>query len=406
MRISVKVAIPIVASLFGTLMLLAASQTAANNTGSVAPALAGFDSKTNGFVSQAQFDADRDLFEEKEDLADGLGPVYNAPGCADCHGNPVVGGGSQITELRAGHWDGSQFTAHPGGSLIQDRAIHPDVQERMLPGFEIRATRLSVNTLGDGYIEAIADSTLMSIANGQPLGMRGEAILVPVLEANGALRVGRFGWKNQHASLESFAADAYLNEMGITSPLQSVENTSNGNSVANYDQVPDPENNGADVRAFAEFIRATKVPPRDETLANTSDADAGFKIFKEIGCDTCHVPTIVTAPPGTAINGGTFIVPPALGNKIIHPFSDFLLHNIGTGDGILQNGGPSTRNKLRTTPLWGLRTRSRLMHDGESYTRTEAILRHGGEAIIPAGLFRFGLSSLERSQLLTFLNSL
>ncbi len=79
MRISVKVAIPIVASLFGTLMLLAASQTAANNTGSVAPALAGFDSKTNGFVSQAQFDADRDLFEEKEDLADGLGPVYNAP---------------------------------------------------------------------------------------------------------------------------------------------------------------------------------------------------------------------------------------------------------------------------------------------------------------------------------------
>jgi hypothetical protein len=72
------------------------------------------------------------------------------------------------------------------------------------------------------------------------------------------------------------------------------------------------------------------------------------------------------------INGGTFVVPAALGNKVIHPFSDFLLHDVGTGGGIIQNGGPSTANKLRTPPLWGLRTRTRHMQDGLSVTPTDA----------------------------------
>ena len=158
---------------------------------------------------------------------------------------------------------------------------------------------------------------------------------VTTFALHGALRAGRFGWKNQHASLVSFAADAYLNEMGITSPLQPTENTSNGNSVAKYDKVDDPEDEGEDVESFASFMRATKAPSRNTALANTSDAQAGERLFKQIGRALCHVSTIVTAPPGTPINGGKFRVPEALGNKIIHPFSDFLLHDIGTGDGTI-----------------------------------------------------------------------
>jgi CxxC motif-containing protein (DUF1111 family) len=166
-----------------------------------------------------------------------------------------------------------------------------------------------------------------------------------------------------------------------------------------------PKINGADVRAFARFIRATKVPPRDENLAGTADAKAGVQIFARIGCETCHVGSIVTAPEGTTINGGAFVIPQALGNKMIHPFSDFLLHDVGTGDGIVQNGGASSANKMRTPPLWGLRTHSRLMHDGLSLTLADAILRHKGEATASVSAFR-ALSRSELQQLLVFLNSL
>jgi CxxC motif-containing protein (DUF1111 family) len=230
-------------------------------------------------------------------------------------------------------------------------------------------------------------------------------VRVPLLEAEGMTRVGRFGWKNQQASLLSFAADAYLNEQGITSRLLRDENTSMGSSTAAYDTVADPEDVKDDIDRFAEFMRATKAPPRDATLATTIDARAGEHIFNSIGCNICHVPTITTAPAGTPINGGTFTVPDALGNKVIHPYSDFLLHDVGTGDGIVQNGGQSTAQKLRTPPLWGLRTRTRLMHDGEALTRLEAIVRHGGEASFVINNFRF-LSVAQKAQLLTFLNSL
>src|SRR3989441_9278733 len=304
--------------------------------------------------------------------ADGLGPVYNAQSCGECHQNPTSGGISQINELRAGHFNGFNFVDHPGGSLINDRAINANFQERVLGGNEVRTFRTSLNTLGDGFVECIDSNTLVAISNRQPFGMRGQFIQVPVLESGNQVRGGRFGWKNQHASRLSFAADAYLNEMGITSPLQPNENTSNGNPVDAFDNVSDPDNDGEDVEAFARFMRATKAPPRDEALAATPSARRGDQLFTLIGCDACHVRSITTAPPGTVINQGAFTVPPALGGKTIHPFGDFLLHNVGTGDGIVQNGGPTTRNKVRTAPLWGMRTRIRLMHDGLSLSRNEA----------------------------------
>jgi CxxC motif-containing protein (DUF1111 family) len=105
------------------------------------------------------------------------------------------------------------------------------------------------------------------------------------------------------------------------------------------------------------------------------------------------------------INQGAFTVPDALGNKVIHPFGDFLLHNIGTGDGIVQNGGQGTRNMVRTAPLWGMRSRDRLMHDGDTLTRNEAILRHGGQATSVINNYQ-ALSTAQKNQLITFLNSL
>ncbi|HKB14098.1 MAG TPA: di-heme oxidoredictase family protein [Vicinamibacterales bacterium] len=383
---------------------------------------AGFDNLTNGFVTQAEFDAARTTFEERDGIAEGLGPVYNAQSCAECHQNPLTGGGSQVAELRAGHNDiFGNFVDPPGGSLINDRAIDAVIQERV-PGAEtIRTLRMSTNVLGAGFVEAINSNTLVAIANAQPgqSGGRiaGQVIQVPLFETSGAVRVGRFGWKNQQASLLSFASDAYLNEMGITNRFNLVENTSMGRSVAAYDTVPDNtpcasnaavtcgEDAEEDIAIFATFMRATKAPPRDSALAATADAIAGANLFNAIGCNICHTPAITTAAVGTVINGGAFTVPPALGNKIIHPYSDFLLHNVGTGDGIVQNGGQSTANKIRTVPLWGARTRDRHMHDGESLTFNESILRHAGEATFVTNNYR-SLTNAQQNQLITFLKSL
>jgi len=376
---------------------------------STTEAPAAFDNQTNGFATPAEFNDALLEFEQREVIADGLGPVYNAQSCAECHQNPVTGGISQIAELRVGHLDVFRnFVDGPGGSLINDRAINAAIQERVAGSENVRTLRVSTNVLGTGYIEAINSNTLSAIANAQPGQsggvIAGQFIQVPVLEAGGAARGGRFGWKNQHASLLSFSGDAYLNEMGITNTLFPTENTSLGRSVAAFDTVADPENED-DIEAFALFMRSTKAPPRDTALAQTATAIAGSNLFDQIGCNICHVRAITTAAPGTVINGGAFTVPAALGNKIIHPFSDFLLHNIGTGDGIVQNGGQSTANKLRTMPLWGTRTRDRHMHDGLSLTFTDAILRHAGEATNVTNRFR-GLSGTQQNQIITFLQSL
>jgi CxxC motif-containing protein (DUF1111 family) len=216
--------------------------------------------------------------------------------------------------------------------------------------------------------------------------------------------VGRFGWKDQHGSLLSFAADAYVNEMGVTSRLRPTDNTSVCKTTTDPEDQPD-QLGMANIDHFAQFIRATKAPPRDTTLAATTDAQAGQMLFESAGCNICHVESMTTAPSGTVINGGQFTVPDALGNKVIHPFGDFLLHDIGTGDGIVQAGPQDTANKLRTVPLWGLHTKSRYMHDLASFTVEDAILRHQGEARDVMSQFR-ALTAAEKQQLIAFLKSL
>jgi CxxC motif-containing protein (DUF1111 family) len=376
---------------------------------------AGFDNLTNGFEAQASMDADRAVFDEIEQISDGLGPVYNAQSCRECHQNPVSGATSQVTELRAGSFDGNTFTNHIGGSLIHDRAIDPAIQVRVAGTDNVTTFRTSLNILGDGFVEALPDSVFTNIQASQPHGMQGTIIKVPVLEAPGTTRIARFGWKNQHASLLSFCSDAYLNEMGITNPLNPTEDNSNGVDVSYYNTqngvpaIQDPATPtapfGSDIGAFSRFLRSTKVPPIDAVQAATSDAIAGKQIFSSIGCNTCHVTSMTTAPAGTSFNGGQFIVPAALGNVTIHPYSDFMLHDVGTGDGIVQTGSQSTMNQMRTPPLWGLRTRTRMMHDGESLTRNDAILRHFNQAN-PVINNYINLSLNQKNQLVAFLNSL
>jgi CxxC motif-containing protein (DUF1111 family) len=368
------------------------------------------------------FADDQEAFEEQDGVDNGLGPIYNAQSCVNCHQTPVTGGTSQVTELRVGHNDArgnfvnptiplSNGVSVPNRSLVNDRSTCPQATERV-PGTEtIHALRASLNTLGDGFVEAIDSNTLLAISRSQPgqSGGRiaGEFIQVPVLEAPGQVRAGRFGWKNQQASLLSFSSDAYINEQGITNRLNPTDSTSlcKDPNIADPEDHTDPTSHMADIDHFAQFMRGTMAPPVDSVLLATAAAQAGQATFNSIGCNICHVTSITTAPPGTVINGGQFSVPAALGNKVIHPFSDFLLHDIGTGDGIVQNGPPDTANKMRTAPLWGLRTRDRLMHDLLSFTRNDAILRHGGEATAVTNNYR-ALSTTQKNNLVTFLNSL
>ena len=243
--------------------------------GEVTEAPAGFDGNSNGLVDHRTFTDDRAVFDEFEDIEDGLGPLYNAQSCRECHQNPISGSSSQITELRVGHLKGKNFQTPEvpimhgdviitGRSVINDRAICPngefpsgEIQERVPLTETVRTFRTSLNLLGDGFVEAVDDQTLIDVAKSQRTSTKGtihgQVIYVPVLEATGVLRIGRFGWKCQQASLLSFAADAYLNEMGITSRLLPDEIT----DISNDSSIPKPNDEDDDIDVFARFIRAT-----------------------------------------------------------------------------------------------------------------------------------------------------
>jgi CxxC motif-containing protein (DUF1111 family) len=397
-------------------------------TGYTTPALSlspGIQGVSNGMVEPAgdTFALDQAQFERRHDTSNGLGPEFNATSCAECHQNLVVGTASQFTEVRAGHLDAGGNFVNPtipvndgaanitGRSIVNDRATCEAAQERLPDSENVRTLRAVLSVLGDGFVEAVEDTTLLAIAANQPNQsnglIHGEPIIIPLLEAPTQTMVGRFGWKDQQPSVLSFVGDAYLNEMGVTNRLRPNDVTSICKTGPNQNAIEDVVDSlgMADIDHFAQFIRATQAPPRDATLAASSDAQTGQALFKTIGCVTCHVDTLITARTGTVINGGTYIVPAALGNKTFHPFGDFLLHDVGTGDGIVQAGPADTANKIRTAPLWGLHIKSRFMHDNESHSVANAIKRHAGEATAVVADFN-ALSAAQQQQIITFLNSL
>lgn len=379
----------------------------------------GYDGQTNGYLSQPAYDGGLAEFNKAETVADGLGPVFNDVSCQACHKGPIEGGTSHVKVQRAGYFNGVNFIDPPGGSLIPAKAIDPLIQAQVPSDANVRTMRTSLSTLGDGYVEAIPDSAIIQIASDQPRLSKGlingQYIWVELLEAPGKTGLGKFGWKAQHASLVSFSADAYRNEMGITSPYFPLEPTSNGRSVEAFDRAGRPNDTVEAVLLAANFIRSTKAPARTPgspdpvskkpPTSRQAELIQGEKIFNSTGCAICHTPSFVTAQAGTLINGGAYEVPAALGGVTIHPYADFLLHDVGTGDGIVQNGGQSTRNKIRTMPLWGLSKRRMFLHDGSAATISEAINRHSGEALAVVSSFR-KLSPGANRSLMNFLNSL
>jgi CxxC motif-containing protein (DUF1111 family) len=370
-----------------------------------------------------RFEDNKFIFSERENIEDGLGPTYNDVGCVECHQSVDVGAFGQQMEFRAGHLVNGAFVDATGGQLIHARATDSDIVEHISTAETVKAFRVTLSTLGDGFIESLSNTALQNNVAAQPLAQRGTLSQVPVTEANNQLRIGRFGWKAQHASLVSFAGDAYLNEMGITNPFDgfggrssaaadagthenpasTAEGVINVTFPSAFDPVPDPEDDGDDVLAFADFMAATRAPGRQNPIP--AAATRGDSLFNAVGCNVCHTRTFTTAAPGTLINGGAFAVPAALGNKIIHPFSDFALHNIGTGDGIVQNAGQASANQIRTPPLWGIRARNRLMHEGLNVTIFDSIQLHAGQATTARNNFN-ALTAAQRNDLIAFVLSL
>jgi len=333
----------------------------------------------------------------------------------------LPGGSGPITELRAGYLAANnEFVPAPGGTLITTKAVGGATPEVNLlsSSQNIRDRFITTSLFGAGLVECVADDVLRRVARDQAKRSDGriQGIVreVPILEAPGRTAVGRFGWAAQHASLLSFSADAYRNEMGVTSPLEPDDNTLLGNPVD--DGVRDPEDTGGkfgqDVELFASFMRALSAPPRlvPSNKKEREEIEQGSKLFDSTGCATCHLPELETADEGEWVDARMFRVPKALGHKKFHPYGDFLLHDIGTGPGVLREGmAPQNRGTIRTAPLWGLGTRlangEALLHDGSARSVEGAIQRHGNTAAKEAEKYR-RLNERDRARMLKFLQSL
>jgi CxxC motif-containing protein (DUF1111 family) len=341
-------------------------------------------------------------FREIEEPAEGLGPLFNGTGCASCHNVPAIGGGSPMTEMRAGARDANGVFRVVGGTTLYQLFSIPDhrCQSQVPAEATIVARRMSIPLFGAGLIEAIPDETLLALED--PFdrdrdGISGRAAIVTDV-ATGQRRVGRFGWKAQIATLLTFSGDAYTNEMGITNDLFPDE-PYGGISEARMrecDRVRDPEDlvdPRTGKRAIDNFEAFMKFLAPLSRGTITEDARAGEQIFSAIGCASCHVPALSTGANASA----------PLHRKSVALFSDLLLHDIGTGDGIAQEAAEP--GEIRTPALWGLRFRRPLMHDGSAMTPADAIRQHAGEANGVMERYR-SLTNEQRRALLVFLDSL
>jgi CxxC motif-containing protein (DUF1111 family) len=352
----------------------------------------------------AEFRLGLDDFLEVETADEGLGPAFNGTSCAVCHSVPAVGGTSAIAEVRAGRRgpQGEFVALDPSGeTLFHLFSVPGHACQPVIPAdATIIVRRVPIPLFGAGLVEAIPDDTILALED--PFdrnrdGVSGRAAIVSD-RATGDRRVGRFGWKAQHATLLVFGADAYRNEMGITNDLfsQEVAVGISSDRMRACDVTPDPEDvreprtgrRGIDnFASFMKFLAPVGRGPVDETTRN------GERVFVAIGCSTCHTPVLSTGPSAN----------PLFDRVAVPLFSDLLLHDVGTGDGIQQEAGAP--EDIRTPALWGLRFRRPLLHDGSAATIDEAIRRHGGEAELARRGFDQAAAD-DRAALIAFLRSL
>jgi CxxC motif-containing protein (DUF1111 family) len=358
-------------------------------------------------ITTSQFEEFRlglDDFLEVETSEEGLGPAFNGTSCAVCHNVPAIGGGGTIAEIRAAGRDssGRPVPLGPDGeTLFQLFSIPTHGCQVMLPPEAvIIARRIPIPLFGAGLVEAIPDATILALADPEDRdgdGVSGRASVVRDVET-GDTRVGRFGWKAQHATLLTFGADAYRNEMGITNDLFRAE-LGFGLSADQYrrcDPTPDPEDlidpatRRRGIDNFASFMRFLAPVAR---APESPAVQEGQRVFASIGCATCHTPSMVTGPSADRV----------FDRQIVPLFSDLLLHDIGTGDGIPQ--AAASPDEIRTPALWGLRLRRPLLHDGRAATIEEAIRGHAAEATAARRRFE-ALPEISLNALLAFLRSL
>ncbi len=362
-------------------------------------------------AERALFDAGKVAYSTPLTEAQGLGPIFNKAGCFSCHSSPLGGWGSIAvtrfgTEDREGNFNPLNEL---GGSLLQVSAISPTCMEFVPPEATVVGTRVTNSSMAFGLIEAIPDAAI--IANSDPDDLNGDGISGRVrmnepFETPGVFKAGRFGYKSQVSTVLTFTADASLNEMGLTNRFLTTENAPNGDAalLGLCDNVPDPED-GPDAQGYdfidrvTHFQRYLAQPPQTPKTGM-----AGETLFNSIGCAKCHVAQWTTARDRT-LEG-------AIRGKTIRPYSDFLLHEMGTlGDGIAD--GFASGAEFRTPTLWNVRSRDPMLHNGSigggtfPDRVTAAIAAHGpfGEGAASAANFN-ALNATQKSQVVAFLDSL
>jgi hypothetical protein len=328
------------------------------------------------------------LFQAKFGPQQGLGPLYNGLSCLECHQNPTAGGmganGLAVVH-RVGRFDGGFFDPMIGlgGPVARSNSIAAlglpcDLTPGPPPSANLISVRNAPPLYGLGLIQSIPDEVIQAGAFTRE-GVQGRYNIAR--DADGHERVGRFGWKGEVAILEQFVAEALRNEMGITGPLAPIDLVAgSANCGGTTDALEDDGTLAGAITAYAAAL--PPLPPRI-----SAQHQEGTKLFSAAGCPACHVPVL---------SGGGVDVP---------LYSDLLLHDMGPAldDGVVQ--GNARGKDWRTTPLWGLGSRLRFLHDGRATNITSAILAHDGEAVAAAAAFR-RLTPDERSSLLGFLSAL
>lgn len=341
-------------------------------------------------------------FNEVETAEDGLGPAFNGNNCGSCISIPAIGGIATMTETRAGHVDEEgNFTALQRETLYNLFSVGKHACQVSIPvEATVIARRVPTPLFGTGLMEAISDATIIAgedpdDRNGD--GIKGRAARVFDV-ATRTTKVSRFGWKAQQATLPAFSGDAYRNEMGITNELFMTELLPgiSPEQAKLCDGKPEPEdvkNRLTGLRSidnFANFMRLLAPAERGES---TAEIRLGETLFNSVGCAACHMPVLMTAQNQN----------PVFDRKVVPLYSDLLLHDIGTGDGIEQDDAKG--NEMRTPPLWGLRFRRPLLHDGRAANSEQAIRMHDVEGETSRKKFE-ALAADDQKALIAFLRSL
>ncbi|TAK60772.1 MAG: thiol oxidoreductase [Bacteroidetes bacterium] len=371
-----------------------------------------FDQPLDGLTPEQQlaFVRGDEAFEKRFSFNEGLGPIFNQPSCESCH--PADGKGHPLSNLtRFGINNGTTFDilSEAGGPQLQDRAV-PGILPEAIPA---HANAISVRSgpvvFGLGLIEMIPDMEILSYTDPDDLdsdGISGKPNFVPAPgwitqqpgPHNGKF-LGRFGRKAGVGFLLQQIATAYYQDMGITTEFFPQDNPHPQRGIF-ADQRPDPEIPMATLHDVAAYLQMLAPPNRG---AQTEQVQQGETLFAQIGCASCHVPSMQTGFHPTI---------KALSYKPVSLYSDLLLHDMGDelADNFIE--GDANGKEWRTTPLWGLRLfeeqlggTAYYLHDGRTSDLSEAIRLHGGEAEPSRNSF-LGLSESERQALLAFLKSL